>query len=173
MIAIPPSSICQPTEVSGSRGSDRRGEANEPEAHISAAPTQASSPSTVASPDCSPGRTSSATPAKPTSTEAAPRGLTRSPVAARIRITHSGTEAISSAAMLDGTSCSATRDDGVGARQQQPDERRAGELRARGRTAATPRCSASTAIITAPAIPKRAPAPSSGGIVSTMIRIAR
>ena len=52
---MPPSSICQPTEASGSRGSDSRGEANEPDAHISAAPTQASRPSTVASPDCSPG----------------------------------------------------------------------------------------------------------------------
>ena len=55
-------------ETTGSRGRLMRGDANEPVAHISAAPMQASGPKMDAPPS---GLTTSATPAKPSST--APR----------------------------------------------------------------------------------------------------
>ena len=57
---------------------------------------------------CSPGSSSSATPQKPTATPASVARPGCSPSSARRTTTHSGTEAISRAARLDGTSCSAT-----------------------------------------------------------------
>ena len=75
--ASPPSRLCQPTETSGSRGRLIRGEANEPVAHISAAPMHASGPMIVRAAlrlDHS-----SATPAKPSSTAPRLAPVTRSP----------------------------------------------------------------------------------------------
>ena len=75
--------------------------------------------------------------------------------------------------MLDGTSCSATDTTALAPGSSRPTSAAPPSWARVGRTAAMPRWSASAPIITAPAIPKRAPAASSGGIVSTTIRIAR
>ena len=75
--------------------------------------------------------------------------------------------------MLDGTSCSATVTTALAPGSSSPTSGAPRSCARVGRTAATPRRSARTPISTAPASPKRAPAPSSGGTVSTTTRIAR
>ncbi len=124
----------------------------------------------MASPDCSPGRSRSATPAKPTSTAPIPARETRSPEPRRIRITHSGTEAISRAATLEGTSCSATVTTALAPGSRMPTS---SALSSWARVGRTERRSERTPTITAPATAKRVPAPSRGGTVSTITRMAR
>jgi len=86
-------------------------------------------------------------------------------------MTHRGTEAMSSAARLEGTSCSATVTTAFAPMSSVPTsspERSSARVGA----GAAPR-RASTARSTAPARRNRAPAPSSGGTVSTITRMAR
>ena len=170
MQARPPSRLIQAVETSGSRGSGMRGEANDPVAHMTAAPTQASSASSVASP-C--GLTRMATPAKPTRTAPMLRAGTRSPLNRRSRITHSGIEATSSAASPEGTFCSATLITALAPGSISPTKPAASSSLRVGRMARRPRRAASTGRTIAATSTNRAPAPNRGGIVSTIRLIAR
>ena len=96
----------------------------------------------------------------------------RSPTSARSSTTHSGTDAMSSAARLEGTSRSAT------VTRPLPPPARSGPTTAAHAsclpvTRAGPRRTRSTIRSSTPATAKRSPAPSSGGTVRTMSRIAR
>ena len=171
-ITTPPSSICQPVatqRVAGSCSARRRERAARP--HQRRRTRRRPARAADASLGLLAGRSSSATPAKPTSTAPMPARDTGSPAVRRSSMTHSGTDAISSAARFDGTSCSATVTTALAPVSRHADDQRAQELRAR--RAARGRRSERTTSITAPATTKRTPAPSSGGTVSTMTRMAR
>ena len=87
-----------------------------------------------------------------------------------MRRTHSGTEAISRAATLEGTSCSATVTTALAPGSRMPIS---SALSSCARVGHTARWIESTATMAAPATAKRTPAPSSGGTVSTITRMAR
>ena len=99
-----------------------------------------------------------------------PAPETGSPAVRRISSTHSGIDAISSAARFDGTSCSATVTTALAPGSSSPT---ASALRSWARVGRTRRWNESTTSMTAPATKKRTPEPSSGGTVSTITRMAR
>src|SRR5918992_4695996 len=94
-------------EVNGSEGRLKRVDKKEPVAQQTAAAIRRRNPNVFPSPDPS-GRTSIATPAKPTTTLPRVPRDTRSPVAQRNRTTQSGTDAMIRAARLEATSLSAS-----------------------------------------------------------------
>ena len=121
----------------------------------------------------SPGSRRIATPVKPTATPTTLERAISSPVALRSRITISGTAAINSAARADGTSTSATVTTALAPHSSVPTRSAPRSCARVGRIAAAPRKAATRTSMTTPASAKRTPAPSSGGTVSTMIRIAK
>ena len=129
-------------------------------------------PPAVASAGRLPGSRSSPRPQKPTATPASVPRCTRSrPMVERMSTSHSGTEAMSSAASPAGTSRSATVTRPLPpAGSSRPTSPAAARLRGATRT----RCprAARNASMATPAIAKRAPAPSSGGTSSTITRMA-
>ena len=98
----------------------------------------------------------------------------RSPDTARSSTTHSGIAAMMSAASPDGTSCSATITSPLPpATSSAPTTAQESSCRRSSRAPRTPRRIATAIHMIAPASPKRTPLVSSGGIVSTVTRIAR
>ena len=124
----------------------------------------------VASPD---GCSSSTRPPKPTSTAPIERQAIRSPDARRSRMTHSGIEATSSAARPDGTVFSATEMTALAPGSISPTKPADSSSARVGRQTEAPRRQARIGSRISPTAMKRVPAPSSGGIVSTISAIAR
>jgi hypothetical protein len=110
----------------------------------------------------------------PITTPASVPADTASPKPARSTTTHSGIEAIMSAANPDGTLCSATatmpfppRSSVIPTSAQPPSWGRVIRMRSR------PPVTRSHPYISPPATRNRVPIPTSGGMVSTVTRIAR
>src|SRR3954449_504851 len=99
-IAPPPQSISAEAAFTGSAGIGMRAETNEPAAQQNAAASATSSPAT-GTPGGRPGSSSTATPKKPSATDPAVTAPISSPAARRNTTTHSGTDAMTSAAMPD------------------------------------------------------------------------
>ena len=167
---MPPIRLCQAVETNGSRGSEMRGEEKEPTAHMTAANTHASRPSSVASPS---GLSSRTSPPKPTSTAPSDCHEIRSPVDLRSRITHSGIEATSSAARPDGTVCWATEITAFAPGSIRPTNAADSSSARVGLSTLRPLRHARIGNRIKPTAMNRVPAASSGGIVSTMSAMPR
>ena len=143
-------------------------------AHRNAAAMIVSTPQSGASPGRSPGSTRIARPTKPTATptSVASGGRWRSPSLNSTTI--SGTAPTRSAARPEGTSCSATVTSPLPPKQRSVPSRAANSASSRvTRRAPGPRRRRRISPNNAPATAKRTPADRSGGMVSTITRIAR
>jgi hypothetical protein len=151
-----------------------RDERNVPVDHRKDAHTTISSGPVSACAPPPPGRSRSATPAKPTATPASVAAPTRSPVTARMSTTHNGIAAMMSAASPLGTSCSATITRPLPpATSPAPTSVHASSCLPSRRAPRGPFRIAIAVHMIAPASTKRRQLVSSGGIVSTTTRMPR
>ena len=163
----------------GSAGIRIRPDRNDPTDQEAAAATTVNAPTSGTASEPPPGSTSRTRPTKPSVTPANVQSGGRSPVAERNSTTSSGTVATSSAAIPDGTATPGGPDSASTTRPLPPASRStptsAAEpsCRRSTRSAPGPRRSRSTTARTRPATANRRAADSSGGSVSTAIRMAR
>ena len=167
----PPASISYALATNGSRGIVSRGERKEPIDQEIEAATMTRRPTAV-EPDPSPGRTTSASPTRPTAVPRRRARETRSPVTVRMRITCSGTVPAIIAAMLESIRVSATWTTPTPrVRRSRPTSALESSSRELIRRLRPLSARMSTRI--RPAVRKRVPAVSRGGSVSTAILIPR
>lgn len=171
--AAPPASIWYALPVNGLPGSDSFDAEKEPSDQSTDATSTSSTPESCTAPPM-PGRVSTASPAKPSSTPPRVRSGGRSPVAVRSTTSHIGTAAMSSAARPDGTSVSASTTRPLPPRISSRPTMTAEPTWARvARSAAGPYRQATRPSSSRPAAMKRAPAERNGGMVRTTTRMAR